>query len=1209
VFYHHRRFILLAASMLILVTAPSIAGLLPDLQEIGAVSRAEHDELPLDLPERPETPSGFTPDVDASLAVAVAEARARWQWPEAIRVGAPIAVLGPDGTIVAWDVDFVLDTGAPRTSIEIADAWRTVCLGTMDDRRARSRFGRVTVAANHADPPFLGVGDGPSSWLAAGWLAQAIARRALGPEARLTRILAAGNWERLFEFEAGGRRILVQGFEPWGWYDADVALPAMRALEQTREAEARQQIIAAGQDPDDLRRASRRTHERAMESWLRRGVRSRSPVYIYGHDTHFEPYFWFGGCAPTSGSMVLNYYDAVQTYGWLTNRYSWETDPVTGDDQCHVSDMSPVMRDFMNTDDEGWTSRGDVYPGMVDYAAGRGYVFGDGIEQYNSILNWGWDDAVAEINANRPFTWACDFAPYAQHRVAVVGYDGGPSPGEFGCYNTWSYGNVVEWVPHSGGVLDQTHMAGPHPISSPEDHNAHLLEPDGNQGFVDCLPLPAYHEGNELIITWDNHGNPADRVGLWYTLNAEEPYQMITHDTPDDGLYVWTVPCDLESYWVRVKVMQFDASGQLQGSDTSRGDFQLVRLPDLAVSQAPEFSDDAPCAGAPITVSWAPVAGAVEYTLHRDGQAIWSGPTPEVGISAASGQYRVSASNACRYGPPGPASSLAAIPPLPAPAYLAIDPPDGACEGELVTISWLPVDGADLYGIWLDGVLVWQGVETSLVAPAQNGTIAVAASGDCGWGEQSSPLSYTVFNEPPPPADVIVAPGTPCPGDDVTVNWTATDDASIYSVRIDGIEHWSGAEPPAVFAAVAGEYRVFAWNECGWSSGSEPRIVAIGAEPVAPEAPDMQPNPAGLYDPVVVSWPAVDAATWYRLYLDGVPLMQVAQTTVTLQPPNISGDYAVQAGSPCGESGLGPATHLDVTAQGFDTPCDVHVYGPDGQCASPYLGDMVLFTAVFAVERDHYSFGGGFVASGECGLHESGGGYHYPVGTEVLIRGIIQANEYGEGYLQTIQLTYGGVVAEPEPQVLALAEVLTDHGHVASLVDVEGNVTQAGSTSFTLHDPAGDLEVRSDPFVGLSLIDVEIGDRYRAAGILRIENGDLVLYPRSQDDLEELEPVGVEDELAGLTGPRLDLPYPNPFNPQVRLSFLLPEPAATSLCVYDVSGRRVRTLVARTVLGAGRHDRLWNARNEAGRAVPSGVYFGVLEAADTRQIRRLVLTR
>jgi hypothetical protein len=77
--------------------------------------------------------------------------------------------------------------------------------------------------------------------------------------------------------------------------------------------------------------------------------------------------------------------------------------------------------------------------------------------------------------------------------------------------------------------------------------------------------------------------------------------------------------------------------------------------------------------------------------------------------------------------------------------------------------------------------------------------------------------------------------------------------------------------------------------------------------------------------------------------------------------------------------------------------------------------------------------------------------------------------------------------------------------------------------------------------------------------------------------------------------------YPNPFNPSTEIRFDLPDPAAVSLAVYDLLGRKVADL-ASGHYEAGYHSAVWNATDMA-----SGVYLARLEVVD--QSGRLAYTK
>jgi flagellar hook assembly protein FlgD len=84
--------------------------------------------------------------------------------------------------------------------------------------------------------------------------------------------------------------------------------------------------------------------------------------------------------------------------------------------------------------------------------------------------------------------------------------------------------------------------------------------------------------------------------------------------------------------------------------------------------------------------------------------------------------------------------------------------------------------------------------------------------------------------------------------------------------------------------------------------------------------------------------------------------------------------------------------------------------------------------------------------------------------------------------------------------------------------------------------------------------------------------------------------------------------YPNPFNATTVIEFAIPEAALVRLDVYNVLGRRVKTLVQGTQ-PAGFYRTVWDGRDEAGHPVPTGLYLYRLTASDWIQTRRMMLIK
>jgi spore coat protein A len=116
------------------------------------------------------------------------------------------------------------------------------------------------------------------------------------------------------------------------------------------------------------------------------------------------------------------------------------------------------------------------------------------------------------------------------------------------------------------------------------------------------------------------------------------------------------------------------------------------------------------------------------------------------------------------------------------------------------------------------------------------------------------------------------------------------------------------------------------------------------------------------------------------------------------------------------------------------------------------------------------------------------------------------------------------------------------------------------------------------------------------------------------EDHEMMRQFEVIDPYTGITDDAPGYSYllspvsPNPFNPSTVISFELPEQVEVSIRIYDVAGRRVRTLIDE-VRGVGRHRVAWNGNNEAGIEVASGVYFVEMKTRQFREVRKAVFLK
>ncbi len=85
--------------------------------------------------------------------------------------------------------------------------------------------------------------------------------------------------------------------------------------------------------------------------------------------------------------------------------------------------------------------------------------------------------------------------------------------------------------------------------------------------------------------------------------------------------------------------------------------------------------------------------------------------------------------------------------------------------------------------------------------------------------------------------------------------------------------------------------------------------------------------------------------------------------------------------------------------------------------------------------------------------------------------------------------------------------------------------------------------------------------------------------------------------------------FPNPFNPETKISFEIPVGGKVSLKVYDLIGREVAVLLNDKYKSAGFYSVIWDSKNNHGKPVPSGIYICRLVCGEQTRIIKMTLTR
>lgn len=566
-----------------------VAHLVTDAMLASAAPR----DITLPIPD----PGAKEPEIDAARAVQLAIARAGWELGRSDLVpGSVVPLVGPDGEVEAWDVDFRFDGGTFASPAQVYREWRNRLWRAVTESDAQApsppresremTFFSVTVAATYDVRSVRASRPAPSNLHASGPRMASVAAGLLGiADPILERVYPQSSWARAYEFSGGGRAVVVEGQEPWRWWEAGAYREASRARARWKQDAAMRTLAAKSVEADALVAAARADHRAEAQQLLSGALAAKSIVYVTQYYNAFEPFLWYGGCSPTAGAMVLNYWDRRDENGLgvgLLNRwYSRRISPVTGTDNCRVPEIIPRLRVLMDTDSGGTTSIYDIRPGMAAHVEARGYCDGGGPDWLGEFLDWHWDGMVNQINLGRPFVWSSDFYPGTGgdgHSVAAMGYESVQQ--NLLCHNTWRDCNVVEAVDHSGGVFDWSSIDGVTPSCYESQADIVLMSPRGASSWVPeapCDPVGAYESGCGIEIQWAESLGSTTWVQVYYSLDAGVNWTF-AGETADDGSYTWIPPSSPHSQ-ARIRLDRVVYEGgqpRVIASDGSRGDFTVL---------------------------------------------------------------------------------------------------------------------------------------------------------------------------------------------------------------------------------------------------------------------------------------------------------------------------------------------------------------------------------------------------------------------------------------------------------------------------------------------------------------------------------------------------------------------------------------------------------------------------------------------------------
>jgi len=207
-----------------------------------------------------------------------------------------------------------------------------------------------------------------------------------------------------------------------------------------------------------------------------------------------------------------------------------------------------------------------------------------------------------------------------------------------------------------------------------------------------------------------------------------------------------------------------------------------------------------------------------------------------------------------------------------------------------------------------------------------------------------------------------------------------------------------------------------------------------------------------------------------------------------------------------------------------------------------------------------------------------------------------------------------------DPYVPALLRQLQDlfgNIHRISIIDALFGTSvhgQGGHPEFTYNGIIMGTDPVAVDYVGMKILEDHgcptVGNAHHIASATAEP------YNLGTNDPESIELITINDpsdmdEEESEDTPKdfqLNQNFPNPFNSETQISYFLPKKCNVRLTVYNLTGRRIRTLV-NGQQDAGLAKVCWDAKDDYGVPVASGIYFYELRAEQFTETKKALLLK
>ncbi len=133
------------------------------------------------------------------------------------------------------------------------------------------------------------------------------------------------------------------------------------------------------------------------------------------------------------------------------------------------------------------------------------------------------------------------------------------------------------------------------------------------------------------------------------------------------------------------------------------------------------------------------------------------------------------------------------------------------------------------------------------------------------------------------------------------------------------------------------------------------------------------------------------------------------------------------------------------------------------------------------------------------------------------------------------------------------------------------------------------IEVNGIYYYWIKMIDYDASSSFYGPAIIEVE-----------DDFNNSVDIPLTTGLVSI--------YPNPFNPTTSIRYSLDSNSLTEIKIYNVRGQLVKTFDL-GMQTTGFHKLVWNAKDDNGNKLPSGVYFSRMKANNKIDTKKIILLK